>query len=186
VLKRNAKLSLIILLGLMPLFGVTTVAQDRLSPRLQIGINLLPAVIAANKGLIADDSSNSLRIHLLYRENTFLAQQLASKLEKVGAIRKHKLEIVPITLDQLLASEVEQFETIFLVEPAGDNLQHLIEFAQQRRTLLFSPFEGDVELGVAAGFQVTDKVLPLVNMASLKLSKIQLKAFFLRIAVKYE
>jgi hypothetical protein len=186
VLRLNAKISFIILLGLMPLFGVTAVAQDVLSPRLQIGINLLPAVIAANKSLIADDSSNSLRIHLLYRENTFLAQQLASRLEKVGAIRKHKLEIVPITLDQLLAGEAAQFDAILLVESAGDNLQDLIEFAQQRRALLFSPFKGDVELGVAAGFQVTDKVLPLVNMASLKLSKIQLKAFFLRIAVKHE
>jgi len=186
VLKRSAKISFIILLGLIPLFGVTTFAQDVLSPRLQIGINLLPAVIAANKRLIADDSSKNLRVHLLYRENAFLAQQLASRLEQVRAIRKHKLEIVLLTFDQVLASEAEQFDVIFMVEPVGERLQDLIEFAQQRRTLLFSPFEGDVELGVAAGFQVTDKVLPLVNMTSLKLSKIQLKAFFLRIAVKHE
>jgi hypothetical protein len=186
VLKLNAKIAFIILLGLMPLFGVTTLAQDALSPRLQIGINLLPAVIAADKSLIADDSSKNLRVQLLYRENTFLAQQLASRLEQVGTIRKHKLEIVPVTFNQLLASEAQQFDVIFVVEPVGNRLQDLIEFAQQRRTLLFSPFEGDVELGVTAGFQVTDKVLPLVNMASLKLSKIQLKAFFLRIAVKHE
>jgi len=47
-------------------------------------------------------------------------------------------------------------------------------------------FEGDVERGVATGFRVTDKVLPMVNMTSLKLSNIQLKAFFLRVAVKHE
>jgi hypothetical protein len=186
VLNLNAKIAFIILLGLMPLFGVTTLAQDALSPRLQIGINLLPAVVAANKSLIADDSPKSLRIHLLYRENKFLAQQLESRLKQVGTIRSHKLEIVPITLEQLLASQPEQFGVIFMAESVADNLQQLIEFAQQRRTLLFSPFEGDVELGVTSGFQVTDKVLPLVNMASLKLSKIQLKAFFLRIAVKHE
>jgi hypothetical protein len=52
--------------------------------------------------------------------------------------------------------------------------------------LLFSPFEGDVERGVATGFRVTDKVLPMVNTTSLKLSNIQLKAFFLRVAVKHE
>ena len=68
----------------------------------------------------------------------------------------------------------------------GNNLDDLIEFVQQKQVLLFSPFEGDVERGVTAGFRVTDKVLPMVNMASLKLSNIYLKAFFLRVAVKHE
>ena len=75
---------------------------------------------------------------------------------------------------------------VFITEPLDQRLPELVELAGQQRVLLFSPFKGDVELGVTTGFQVTDKVLPLVNMASLKESKIQLKAFFLRIAVKHE
>jgi len=35
------------------------------------------------------------------------------------------------------------------------------------------------------GFQVTDKVPPMVNMVSLKQSKVQLNAIFLRITVKH-
>ncbi len=170
----------------MSLAGMPSLAQDALSPRLQIGINLLPAIIAANTSLAASDSNKNLPIYLLYQENRHLAQQLKLSLEQGGKIRQRELEILPISLDELLASEPLQLSAIFITEPVDDRLPELIEFAQQQRSLLFSPFKGDVERGVTAGFQVTDKVLPLVNMASLKQSKIKLKAFFLRIAVKHE
>ena len=76
--------------------------------------------------------------------------------------------------------------TIFIAETMDSKLGDLIEYANQRRALLVSPFKGDVGKGVATGFHVTDRVRPMVNPDSLKQSKIQLKAFFLRIAVKHE
>ena len=97
-----------------------------------------------------------------------------------------RLQIGINLIDELLARELPRNSTVFIAEPVEDRLPALIEFAARQRALLFSPFQGDVELGVNAGFKVTDKVLPMVNMASLKQSKIQLKAFFLRIAVKHE
>ena len=42
------KIGLILLLYLASVLTATANAQESLSPRLQIGINLLPAVIAAN------------------------------------------------------------------------------------------------------------------------------------------
>ncbi len=175
-------LAALLLAALAPL---TTTAQDALSPRLQIGIGLLPAVIAANK-LITGESSQPLSVYLVYNNNRYLAENLRSSLDKVDRVRERKLAVDSIALPQLLASEPPPMSAIFIAEELGDELEPLIDFAASQKVLLFSPFKGDVERGVAAGFRVTDKVLPMVNMTALKQSNIQLKAFFLRVAVKHE
>ena len=180
------KLGLILLLYLAAVFNAPTSAQETLPPRLQIGINLLPAVIAANNGLSTIGEGKKLPIYLVYRDNDHLAGMLRQSLGRIDNIRKRPIEIIPISVDDLLALEPEPYSTIFISEPLDKRLPELIEFSQKRRALLFSPFKGDVRRGVATGFRVTDKVLPLVNMESLKQSKIQLKAFFLRIAVQHE
>ena len=82
--------------------------------------------------------------------------------------------------------ETEPLATLFISEPLDGRLGELVGYSQARRALLFSPFEGDVGKGVATGLHITDRVRPLVDMESLRLSKIQLKAFFLRVAVKHE
>jgi hypothetical protein len=170
---------------LLSLAWLPSSAQDALSPRMQIGISIMPAILAANKRL-ADSDTQTLPIYIVYRDNRHLAEQLMPGLEKIGKIRNHALQVESISLTDLLASKLVPSSAIFIAEPINDELGTLLEFVQQQRVLLFSPFEGDVELGVATGFRVTDKVLPMVNMTSLKLSNIQLKAFFLRVAVKHE
>lgn len=182
-LSRKTALTLLVLL--LSFSVQPSRAQEALSPRLQIGISILPAVIAANKRL-ANDDTQSLPIYLVYQNNRQLAEQLRPGLERIGMIRRRGMRIESISLAELLASNPVPASTIFLAEPIGDDLGGLLEFVQQKRVLTFSPFEGDVERGVATGFRVTDKVLPMVNMTSLKQSNIQLKAFFLRIAVKHE
>ncbi len=173
-----------LLLFLLLAFSAT--AQDTISPRLQIGINLLPAIIAANKSVINSEPDSELSIYLVYKANRHLAEQLQTRLATRSSIRERRLEIVAVQLDSLLARKLPRNSTIFLVEPIDARLEGLIEFSSQQQALLFSPYQGDVEHGVNAGFKVTDKVLPLVNIGSLKRSKIQLKAFFLRITVKHD
>ncbi|MGB5329214.1 MAG: YfiR/HmsC family protein [Gammaproteobacteria bacterium] len=186
MLRFCARIGLTFLCGLVSVLGTISLAQDALSPRLQIGINLLPAIVAANQSLAATDNSRNLPIYLVYAEDRYQAEQIKPRINQVGKIRGRALEVRSISLDELLAAEPPPLSVVFIAEPLDRQLPDLVRFAQQQRLLLFSPFAGDVERGVAAGFQVTDKVLPQVNMASLKQSKIQLKAFFLRIAVKHE
>ena len=176
----------VMLLGWLCILPGANRAEEVIDPRLQIGINLLPAIIAANKAVISSPMDTELPIYLVYDRNRHLAERLLGRLANLGAIRERSLVISAVPLDTLLAGDLDRNASVFIVEPLDDRLDDLIEFSQARRALLFSPFQGDVENGVSAGFQVTDKVLPMVNMESLKQSKIQLKAFFLRIAVKYE
>jgi len=182
---RIAFRAVVALLLLLPLFGTPTLAQETLSPRLQIGIGMLPAVVAANQRL-ANNDGQAVTIYLVYRINNHVAGQLKAALAKIDRIRNHEVRVEPISIADLLATELEPTSAIFLAEPLDDEFADLVEFAQRERVLLFSPFEGDVKRGAMTGFRVTDKVLPMVNMTSLKQSNIYMKAFFLRIAVKHE
>ena len=161
-------------------------AQAQDDPRLQIGLKLLPAVIAANTRLAATSKAEALPIYLVYRESARQAEQLRPSVEKLTNIREHPLKVQVVSVDELLSLEPSPISAVFLTEPMGDRLAELVQFAGAQRVLLFSPFKGDVERGVSAGFQVTDKVLPLINKGALEDSNIKLKAFFLRIAVIHE
>ena len=169
----------------LPIAVQSLLAQEALSPRLQIGASILPAIIAANKRL-ASSEQQTPPVYLVYLNNNHLAKQLADGLRQSDAVRQRKLEISNLSLSELLERDALQASALFVVEPMGDELEQLVEFSRQQKLLLFSPYKGDVERGVAAGFRVTDKVLPMVNMDALKQSNIFLKAFFLRIAVKHE
>jgi len=175
-----------LLLWLVSFASPPTLAQEAIPPRLQIGINLLPAVIAANKGLTNMPTDGVVSIYIVYLANDHLAEQLRRSIGRIGLIKKRKLDTRTISIGELLALDIKPMSTIFIAEPMEGRLDELIEFSHNRRVLLFSPFKGDVGKGVATGLQVTDRVRPLVNLASLQQSNIQLKAFFLRIAVKHE
>jgi|GEM_PF-785354 len=184
--KTSVHAVLALLLWLVAFASPPTLAQEAIPPRLQIGINLLPAVIAANKGLTNMPADGVVSIYIVYLANDHLAEQLRRSIGRIGLIKKRKLDTRTISIDKLLALDIKPMSTVFIAEPMEGRLDKLIEFSHTRRVLLFSPFKGDVGKGVATGFQVTDRVRPLVNLASLQQSKIQLKAFFLRIAVKHE
>lgn len=181
-----AGIGLVLALYLLSAVGTPVLAQDPLSPRLQIGINLLPAVIAANNGLAKFTENDSLPIYFVYLENKHIADLLNRNIDRIGEIKQRRLDARTISLEELLVRDIAPMSTIFVAEPLEDRLGDLIEYSKIRRVLLFSPFKGDVDRGAASGFHVTDRVRPLVNLETLKQSKIQLKAFFLRIAVKHE
>ena len=186
LLKPAAVIAAAALLGLGALIPITASAQEHLPTRLQIGINLLPAVMAANNGIANLAEDKSLKLYIVYLADDHDAEILKRSISRIGRVKKRPLETHTLSLDELLQQDIGPMSTLFIAEPMDDRLGELIAYSQQRRTLLFSPFEGDVARGVATGFHVSDQVRPMVNMESLRQSKIKLKAFFLRIAVKHE
>jgi len=111
-------LGLILLLYLAGLFVAPPSAQETLPPRLQIGINLLPAVIAANNSLSSIEQDKKLPIYLVYRDNAHLAGMLQANLGRIGRIRKRLIEIIPISLDELLELDPDPYSAIFISEQA--------------------------------------------------------------------
>lgn len=168
------------------LMNTPVFAEDALTPRIQIGLNLIPAVLAANKNLNAEQDPALLTVHVVYLQNIQRAIKSGNQLESVDAIRGHRLIIKVTHLDDLLGQTLEQNDSLFISEKMGRHLDALIRYAHAQQVILFSPFKGDVQKGVMSGFEVTNKVLPAINLKAMRNSNIHLKAFFLRIAVKYE
>lgn len=166
-------------------FGSNLYALHHLSPRLQIGINLLPAVMAADTSLKSLRGRNlGLTVWIVYQSDRSLAQGAANKLSQVKTVRGLPLSTRLASEEELLNSRLQTGSAVLLVEEAK-SLQKLITFSTEQRVLLFSPFKGDVKRGVMSGFEITNKVLPAINISAINRANIHLKAFFLRIAVKH-
>lgn len=168
------------------LMSTTHFADEPLTPRIQIGLNLIPAVLAANKHINTEHHLETLTLHIVYRHNKQLAIDSARQLESVRDIRGRKLLIEVINFNDLMGHNIRQYDALFICEILGQDLDVMIRYARKKKVILFSPFKGDVKKGVMAGFEVTNKVLPAINLKAMKNSNVDLKAFFLRIAVKYE
>lgn len=180
---KNIILSVLVVLSIV---STNLYSDIHIDPRIHIGLNLFPAVIAANKRLTIDTNEKRLTIYIIYSKNEHLALDSKKHIEKIKHIRKHKLIVRTISFNDLTAINLGNNDALFLLEKNNLNLNDLINYAQTKKVILFSPFKGDVEKGVMSGFKVTNKVLPEINLKTMKSSNIDLKAFFLRIAVKYD
>ena len=160
-------------------------SANPLSPRVQIGLNLLPAVMAADLGVNELINKSEVTIYLGYQNDHREALGASQQLARISDIRGVPLKVVVIEYDILLDRQLNTPAAVFLVEKTPLKLARLIEFSRANKAILFSPFKGDVEKGVSAGFDITHKVVPAVNIESLKKANIVLKSFFLRVAVKY-
>ncbi len=184
--KHNSLLAalLLVLLG----YSLQLHAQARLSPRLQIGINLLPGVIAANTALRSqlDQEDPRLTIYIVYAADLLQADAASEQLARVDTIRDIPVDIRIVRASDLFKLQPSRHHAVLMIERLVDQRERLIDFCNRHQLLLFSPFKGDVENGVMTGFEVTNKVLPAINMTALTRARINLKAFFLRIAIKYE
>jgi hypothetical protein len=163
-------------------------AKHDLEARVEIGVNLLPSVIAANTrwSLEKEDEKHSIKIFIVYDENRKVARDALSKLNRIKRIRGHLVEKQIISMREIFSGTSDKNSVLFIVEPLLEYTKKAIEFSRINQFILFSPFYGDVEKGVMTGFEVTNKVLPAVNINALKDANIRLKAFFLRIAVSYD
>ncbi len=163
-------------------------AKHDLEARVEIGVNLLPSVIAAHTrwSLEKEDEKQSIKIFIVYDENRKVARDALSKLNRIKRIRGHLVEKQIISMEEIFSGTSDKNSVLFIVEPLLEYTNKAIEFSRINQFILFSPFNGDVEKGVMTGFEVTNKVLPAVNINALKDANIRLKAFFLRIAVSYD
>jgi len=162
-------------------------ADEADARRLTVGINLFPAVLAADQDIAGKRSGGApLRLLLVHRDEQTLVEELAAVLRDKGAIRGIPLEVDIVPIEGLAAYPGAKAAGVFVAQRFGDDIRSVVEFSRRYRLLSFSPFEGDVERGVAAGMVVSDRVLPYVNVAAVDASGLRIKPFFMKIAERYE
>lgn len=169
-------------LGCFPLIAAGELEQRRVS----LGLKLFPALLAADRDIATKVTGDgSLHLIVLFIDDERGAQALATSLEKVGTIRK-----IPIKASAVRFAELENLTDVigglFMAEQPREDLDRVLTIARNRKVVVFSPFEGDVERGVMGGIMVNARILPYLNMPAVQASDIRIKSFFLRIAAQYE
>lgn len=163
----------------------TAIGRDEL--RLKAGLDLFPSLIAADLEISKKQGDDGfLTLLLIYTDNKPQAMEMSRNLKALKKIRGLPIHI-KITNDLTMdAFRDTPPAGIFLTQPLGNHLSGVIDYAINNGVILFSPFKGDVERGVMGGLHISDRLLPFINMSSIKSSGIRIKKFFMRVAIVYE
>ena len=164
-------------------------AGSREDLRAWAGIEVFPSLLAADLDIAKKQlDTGELLLVLLYKDRKDTAETMSTYLNRIKEIQLIPLRIEITSIASFLEfAEGKKPAGIFLTQSLRKKeLQPIINYGKEHHTIIFSPFEGDVEKGVHAGIDVTDKVLPYLNKRALQLSQIRIKSFFLKIAELYE
>lgn len=165
----------------------TVLAQGEAERRILVGLKLFPAFLAADEDIAAKRAANGrLSLLLLYSDDRETAEQLAGRLAAIDTVRG-----IPITVEVSPYTDLPDYRKrsvagIFLTQWVDDGkLASVIRFGVEGQVVVFSPFKGDIKRGVLAGLFVSDRILPYINMQTLRESGLQMKPFFLEIAKRH-
>ena len=171
-----------------------TTSADKDSSRIRIGLKLFRTILAADININKKkDSHGDLPLVLIYNNDLSQANLYAQKLKKLGkGSNQGKIKKKPITIKILSSSQLQQLSDsipagIYLLEEIeNDRLKQLVNYSIKHQIIIYSPFLGAVEQGVTAGLFIDARVNPYLNANTLKMSKLQLKSFFLKVSKYYE
>jgi hypothetical protein len=155
--------------------------------RAAIGIDLFRTTLAADRDIADKGDAGGLPLLLVYTDDPVTAELLGEKLLRGGPIREQPIRVEVIAaVASLSLFEQRPPAGIFLTQPTPvGRLQELVAFAKAHGIILFSPFQGEVELGATAGQYVGAQVQPYINLRTLEESGIELKVLFFKIAKIY-
>lgn len=189
-------LSLLLLMCAL-LLSASAVADSYDERRVRTGARLLRSLLAADLAL--EQKARTHDGHVLVwvynqepRLQSELSELIAPSSGKAALLRGLPVRVVfidrlPAPVDASTArasvADAPAPVSLFLASaPDPAALPALIDWSTQQGVILFSPFEGHVERGVASGLAIGAKVQPFLNSTALKEAGITLKPFFLRVA----
>lgn len=150
--------------------------------RLRVGLKIFAAVLGAVEPRTAErDPSDALQILVVHEGARPSAEEAVASLGAIGQIRGRPLRIGVLDARALDDYRCAPPDGIF-VASVGLAGQRLRAWSEGLRTLVFSPFAGDVEAGAVAGIHVSDQILPALNVPQARRAGVRFKPFLLRVA----
>lgn len=165
-------------------------ADSEQNRRNEAGIRLFGTLLAADVDLAKKATPDGKLVLLIYYSNDArAAETLAKSLRVMPSGEPRKLAGLPvdvvITTDATFAGQNPA--GIFLAQaPPAPTLKSIIQFGIAKRILIYSPYEGHVERGVAGGLSVGAQVKPYVNASTLAASQISLKPLVMKFVKVYQ
>lgn len=176
---------LLVALLVAPLLFAQT-EQDR---RNEAGLRMFGTLLLADVDLPKKASDGKLNLVIYYTSDARAAEALAKSLRVTSSGEPRKLGglDVDVTITNDATFNGRSPAGIFLAQaPNAATLRSIIQYGIARRIIVYSPFEGHVESGVAGGLSIGAQVKPYVNASTLQASQISLKAIFLKVAKVYQ
>lgn len=154
--------------------------------RLRVGLKIFSAVLGAVEG-IGDRaaSDGAIEVVVVHQGSADAASRAALDLQAMGQIQGRPLRIKTLTA-KALDNHAEPAPAGIFVASTGVPAERLRAWSERLRTLVFSPFAGDLEAGAVAGLHITDQILPYVNRAQARRAGVRFKAFFLKVARQHD
>ncbi|MBF0192535.1 MAG: hypothetical protein HQL99_15565 [Magnetococcales bacterium] len=186
----NNRLLVSVLILFQMLWGASNgPCADLNDHKLHLGIKMFPALIGGNLDLSGQtDKKGTLLLLIVYEENRGVGEQVARTMNLSGKV----IDTFPFQVEVCTVSELKTFAErpvagVFLVESlAAEPMEKVTAFGVVKQSIVFSPFEGDVQKGVLAGMDISTQVKPALNLATLRKSGIRLNALFIKVAKTYE
>lgn len=155
--------------------------------RVRTGARLFRSLLAADTGLDKKVNAKGELEVWVYSTDPRLGAEILALVAPPGDPAKSSVRGLPLKaklIDTLPAagSKPKPVGLFLASAPPPAALQSLIGWSNAARCILFSPFEGHVELGVVAGLAIEAKVQPFLNQRALTASGLVLKPFFLKVA----
>ncbi|MCP4697536.1 MAG: hypothetical protein GY862_11885 [Gammaproteobacteria bacterium] len=164
-----------------------SLADNYMERRILAGSKIFRTLMAADMDIAKKiDAQGQLVLVLVYRDNPDVSQKAADTLRlKAAAIKDLPLNIKQMPLSAV--NKQDKIAGVFIAQNLSrKELQRLIDYSVKHSIVLYSPFEGDVEQGVTAGLLVEARVQPYLNMAALKVARLRIKPFFIKVSKIYE
>lgn len=181
--RRLGNAALLLSAALLLLFSGVVRADLQDERRISVGLRLFPALVAANSDLGARAGADGhITIVLLYRQDPYRAGILAERLRELDTIGGFPFRVEVTEVDKLEPFRRIPPAGVFLAEWMPESLPRVVGFGIETHTVVFSPFRSDVSKGVLGGLYVSDRILPHINMETLRASELRIKPFFLDVA----
>ncbi|MBF0273133.1 MAG: hypothetical protein HQL98_13875 [Magnetococcales bacterium] len=193
VVNRHATPFSLFLPMLILLIGLVTVgkaAENEVRYLVQLGIKMFPALVGGNLDIASqqNDAGTLLLLVVYQEENRPAAEQVTKRLQgSIRLIHQYPVEITMTDLAGLNRFDNQPVAGIFLAEPLDPSARTTLrQFGIKKKSLLFSPFTGDVQDGILAGLHITTQVKPSLNLTTLRETGLRMNPLFLKVAIRYE
>lgn len=189
-LRRVRLLMLLAACGLGFSLAVANVQADSYDERrVRTGARLFRSMLAADTGLEQRrEADGSLRVWL-YAVDPTLGDEISALISPADA-SKSRLRGMAVRVEratELPGDGGHAPAGVYLASMPNDaELDRLVRWSITHGVIVYSPFEGHVERGVAGGLAIEAKVQPYVNLETLRAAGVELKPLFLKVSKVYQ
>jgi len=187
----RGRTSSIVAIFILCLHAASALAASEDERRVKTGARVFRGLLSADLEIdekVDEDGNLTVLVVGDGSSYTELATSIIAPETEEGAakVKGYPLRARVVDVDTLASIEMANIGGIFLAARVrAQELDVVIDFASSRRVIAFSPFEGDVEQGMAGGLSIEARVKPYVNQQALARAGVQLKDIFLKASKLY-